>query len=163
MDAFHIRTGKYGDVTLDGLNVVMATHSPGNFWKGNWSAAVYLDKRANEAQQKALETVFGGKAGGPPAVLASLISEVKGTKWADVQIDPSKHWVSVPGVLEYQLKPTEGGDKGKPIQVANHPFAPAMESMNMGVGVKSSFKDMGMEWDNTGQDGNYANFHFEGP
>jgi hypothetical protein len=163
MDAFHIKKGNYGNVSLDGLNVVMASHSPGNFWKGNWTAALYMDKRANKDQQMALETVFGGKAGGAPAMLASLIKDVKGMKWAQVDIDSSKIWVKVPGVLEYQLKPTEGGEKKKPIQVANHPLFPAVDAMNMGVGVTSHFKDFDMEWDNTGKDGNYAAFHFNGP
>jgi hypothetical protein len=163
MDAFHIRKGKYGGTSLDGLTAVLASHSPGNFWKGNWSAALYLDKRANKAQQAALEAIFGGKAGGPPALIASLIGDLKGMKWANIDFDAKKIWVSVPEVLEYQLKPTEGGDKKKPIQISNHPLAPAVEPMNMGIGAKSHFKDFGMEWDNTGKDGNFATFHFKGP
>jgi hypothetical protein len=163
MDGFHIRTGKYGNVSLNGLNAVMASHSPGNFWKGNWSAALYLDDKATKEQQTALETIFGGKAGGAPAMLAGLISDLKGMKWAPIDFDTGKIWVKVSGVLEYQLKPTEGGEKKEPIQVTNHPLSPAVDAMNMGVGVKSHFKDFGMEWDNTGKDGNYAAFHFKGP
>ena len=163
MDGFHIRTGKYGNVSLNGLNAVMASHSPGNFWKGNWSAALYLDNKATKEQQTALETIFGGKAGGAPAMLAGLISDLKGMKWAPIDFDAGKIWVKVSGVLEYQLKPTEGGEKKEPIQVTNHPLSPAVDAMNMGIGVKSHFKDFGMEWDNTGKDGNYAAFHFKGP
>lgn len=163
MDAFHIRKGSYGKVKLDGLNAVMVSKTPGNFWKGGWTAALYLDNRATTEQKTALETVLGGKAGGAPAMLASLIGTLKGVKYASVKIDPTKHWASVDGVLEYQLKPTEGGDKGKPIVVSNHPLQPAVEPMNMGVGTKSHFKDYGMEFDNTGKDGNYASFHFKGP
>ena len=163
MDAFHIRTGKYGNVSLDGLNAVIASHSPGNFWKGNWSAALYLDNKASKEQQTALEVIFSGKSGGAPAMLAGLISDLKGMKWAPIEIDAGKIWVNVSGVLEYQLKPTEGGEKKEPIQVTNHPLSPAVDAMNMGIGVKSHFKDFGMEWDNTGKDGNYAAFHFTGP
>jgi len=163
MDAFHTIRGRYGNVSLNGLNAVIASHSPGNFWKGNWTAALYLDKRATKEQQKALETIFGGKAGGAPAVLAGLISDLRGIKWAPIDIDTKKIRVKVSGILEYQLKPTEGGAKKKPIQVTNHPLSPAVEAMNMGVGVMSHFKDYGLEWDNTGKDGNYAAFHFKGP
>ena len=163
MDAFHIRKGKHGKVKLDGLNAVMVSKSPGNFWKGNWTAALYLDDKANTEQRTALETIFGGKAGGAPAILAGLISDLKGVKYGSVKIDSSKHWASVDGVLEYQLKPTEGGDKKKPIMVANHPLQPDVDPMSMGIGVKSHYKDFGMEFDNTGKDGNYANFHFKGP
>ncbi len=124
MDGFHIKKGKYGKVSLDGLNAVIASHSPGNFWKGNWTAALYLDNKATKEQQTALETIFGGKAGGAPAMLAG---------------------------------------KKKAIRVTNHPLSPAVDPMNMGVGVISHYKDYGMEWDNTGKDGNYAAFHFTGP
>lgn len=163
MDAFHFNKGRYGKVKLDGLNAVMLGKIPGNMWKGNWTGALYLDKRATAEQRKALETIFGGKVGGAPALLASMVSTNKGLKYTDVSIDIKKIWVSVPGVLEYQLKPTEGGNKKKPIQVSNNPFAPAIDPMNMGVAVKSHYKDHGIEFDNTGKDGNYAPFHFEGP
>jgi len=163
MDAFHIKNGKYGKISLNGLTAVIASHSPGNFWKGNWSAALYLDKRADKIQQAAMETLFGGKAGGPLAMVAGLIKDLKGMKWTTINFDAKKLWVSVSDVMEYQLKPTEGGDKKKPIQVSNHPLSPAVGAMNMGIGVKSYFKDFGMEWDNTGKDGNYSTFSFKGP
>ncbi len=163
MDAFHIRKGKYGDVRLDGLNVVLASHSPGNLWKGNWTTAAYFDEKANPKQKKALETIFNGKAGGAPAVLAGLIGTLKGARWVSIKFDPKNHWVQVPDILEYRLKSTEGGNKKKPIQVTNHPLSPDVDSMNMGLGTKSHFRDFGMEFDNTGKDGNWAPFHFKGP
>src|SRR5213594_4680463 len=46
IDAFHIANGKYGAVALDGLNVVVASKTPGNFWKGNWTAAVEPDRKS---------------------------------------------------------------------------------------------------------------------
>lgn len=163
LDAFHIRKGKHGNVTLDGLTVVMASKSPGNFWKGNWSAAVYFDERASAKQRESLETLFLGKAGGPLAMIAGLISDLKGTKYASISFDAKKRKVSIPGVLEYQLKPTEGGDKGKPIQVVNHPLTPAVDPMNMGIGVRAVFHDYGMSFDNTNKDGNWAAFRMSGP
>ena len=163
LDSFHITKGTYGTVKLDGLNVMMLGKIPGNMWKGNWTGALYLDKRANAKQRQALETIFTGKAGGAPAMLASLVGTNKGLKYVGIDIDPKKIKVSVPGVAEYQLKPTEGGNKKKPIQIANNPFAPAIEPMNMGVSVKSHFSDYGIEFDNTGKDGNFAPFKFKGP
>jgi len=163
MDAFHIRKGKLGEVTLDGLNVVVASKSPGNFWKGGWTAAVYFDERATTKQRAALETLFMGKAGGPLAVIAGMISNLKGVKYAPISFDARKHRVSIPGVLEYELKPTEGGDKSKPIQVLNNPFAPAIDPMNMGIGVRAVYNDFGMTFDNTNRDGNWSAFKMSGP
>jgi len=163
MDAFHIRKGKYGDVALDGLNVVVASKSPGNFWKGNWTAAVYFDEKANAKQKAALETLFMGKAGGPLAMIAGMIGNLKGSRYVPIAFDGKAHKVSIPGVLEYQLKPTEGGNKGKPIQVLNNPMAPDIDPMNMGIGLRAVFNDYGMSFDNSDKDGNWAPFKMRGP
>lgn len=163
MDAFHIVKGSYGKVKLDGLNAVMVGKSPGNFWKGNWTAALYLDDRANKEQREALETVMGGKVGGAPAMLASLIGTMKGLKYVPIKVDAKKHSVEVPNILEYQIESTEGGNKKKPIVVSNHPLEPAVGPINEGKGSKAWFKDYGMSFDNKGKDGNWADFKFSGP
>ncbi len=64
--AFHIETGNYGDVRLDGLNVVVAVHTPGPMSEGNWTAAAYIDDRANDKQTEALGAIFTGAAGSSP-------------------------------------------------------------------------------------------------
>jgi len=163
MDAFHIRTGKYGAVALDGLNVVVASKTPGNFWKGGWTAAVYFDERAKPNQRAALETLFMGKAGGALAVIAGMIKDLKGAKSAPIRIDARKHTVTIPGVVDVQLKPTQGGVKAKPIQIANNPFAPAIAPMSMGIGLRATFNDYGMRFDNMNKDGNWAPFKMSGP
>src|SRR4051794_41938568 len=70
--AWHIREGNYGDVTLDGLNVVMVGSFEGNLWTGeakNSAAGFFLHERADERQREALQAIFAGQAGGwPPAV-----------------------------------------------------------------------------------------------
>ena len=57
----------------------------------------YLDNKATKEQQTALEMIFGGKAGGAPAMLAGLISDLKGMKWAPIEIGAGKIWVNIPG------------------------------------------------------------------
>jgi len=163
VDTFHITTGKYGDVKLDGLNVVYATKSPGNMWKGNMWGAVYLDAKANAKQKQALETIFLGKAGGVPEALVKLVGKLAGVKWAKILIDPRKRAVEIPGVLKFTLEVNKGGDKKNAIKVVNHPFAPAIGPMEMGKGTSSSYKDYDVEFANTGKDANWANFTFKGP
>src|SRR5215813_6403221 len=83
--AFHVDQGRYGEVTLDGLNVVVIARSPGGpMAEGNWTVAVYLDERADVRQRQALQTIFTGAAGGPPGSLASLTSSVLGIKTAPI-------------------------------------------------------------------------------
>ena len=163
IDAFHFRTGNYGKTGLNELNVVMASRSPGNFWKGNWSAAVYIDEKANGKQREALEKILSGKAGGTMAVIAGMISNMWGTKYARIQFDTKKREVKVPGIIESVLEPNLGGDKKKPITVGNHPFAPAFGPMNMGKSRTNTFKDHGQSWSHPGKDGNWAGFVMKGP
>ena len=65
--AFHIDKGSYGSTDLSGLNAVQAVMTPGPMAQGNGTFALYLDSRATAEQRSALEAIFGGSAGGPPA------------------------------------------------------------------------------------------------
>ena len=163
IDTFHFGSGNYGKVSLAGLNAIMVSRSPGNFWNGNWQAAVYFDEKAKGKQREALEVILGGKAGGVPAVLAGMIKTMWGTKYAKVTFDVKNRKVSIPGVVESALDPNIGGDKKKPISINNHPFAPAFGPMNMGKSTASMFNDYGERWDHKGKDGNWASFTMKGP
>jgi hypothetical protein len=69
---FHIDNGNYGDVRLNGLNVAMIAHTPGPFGDGNWTAAAYIDERADDKQTEALGAIFTGAAGGPDGGLCTV-------------------------------------------------------------------------------------------
>ena len=56
------------------LNAVQALVTPGAMAKGNGTMAVYVDKRANPEQHAALEAIFTGQAGGPPALMNGIIA-----------------------------------------------------------------------------------------
>ena len=73
--AFHIDTGSYGQVSLNGLNVVVAVHTPGPMADGNWSLGAYIDERATDDQTAALGAIFGGGEGGPMAAFASCLDD----------------------------------------------------------------------------------------
>jgi hypothetical protein len=54
--AWHIREGHYGDVPLDGLNIMALAAFEGNIWAGETKAimGVFMDERADERQREAL-------------------------------------------------------------------------------------------------------------
>src|SRR5436309_2354219 len=80
MLAFHIDSGVYDSIALDGLNVVLVAHAPGPMADGNWSVAAYLDERADDRQSEALGAIFTGAEGGPMAAFAPLIGTQLGVK-----------------------------------------------------------------------------------
>ena len=54
--AYHIRSGSYGETSLDGLNVLALGYFKGNVWAGETkvSIAIFFDERANQQQREAL-------------------------------------------------------------------------------------------------------------
>ena len=96
---FHIESGRYGSVALDGLNVALAIHTPGPMAEGNWSVAAYIDQRADDKQAEALGSIFTGAAGGPMAAFAPLIGKNLGVKKVPIsyRIDGKKRSAEIPG------------------------------------------------------------------
>ncbi|HET7093176.1 MAG TPA: DUF1326 domain-containing protein [Thermomicrobiales bacterium] len=156
---FHIDHGRFGDASLDGLNAAMIARFPGPMAEGKADAALYLDERANDDQQAALQAIFTGQAGGVMGVLAPLIGNVLGMKtvpmtWTN---DGDRRALEIPDIMHMAVKATPSVmGEGKEIVAVNaHPFAP--EGVVMAAGeAGSGWADYGMTWDNSGRNGQYA-------
>ncbi|MBI4640716.1 MAG: DUF1326 domain-containing protein [Candidatus Tectomicrobia bacterium] len=61
----NIIEGHFGDVSLDGLKWAGSFHAPGALHEGNVEQQLYIDRRANDAQQNALIQILTGKVGCP--------------------------------------------------------------------------------------------------
>jgi hypothetical protein len=160
--AWHIDKGQYGDVKLDGLNVALAVHAPGHMMQTKWKAAAYFDDKANAAQNDALHAIFGGKAGGHPAMLASFIGEIVGAKNVPMKYKANGKQASltIPGIAEAEIEVLEG-QGGKPITVDNHPLciAPGTPA-TVGRSKHFTFSDFWMDWKLSGRNGFLSNFAY---
>ena len=156
--AFHVDKGKYGDVSLDGLNVVVAVHTPGAMGEGNWTLAAYVDARADDRQTEALGAIFSGAVGGPMAIFAPLVAKNLGAKKVaiDYAVTGKKRTVAIPGVMTMAVEPLPSmHPSGETWAALGHPVAP--DKLALAVGSKgSTFADHGMRWDNSGKNGHYA-------
>lgn len=156
--AFHIERGRYGQVTLDGLNVVLAIHTPGSMADGNWSIAAYIDQRADDKQTEALGAIFTGAAGGPMALFAPLIGRNLGVKKTPItyRIEGKRRSAEIPGILHISVDPLPTAHpSGEMWANLGHPISP--EKLALAVGASGSvFDDHGMRWDNSGKNGHYA-------
>jgi hypothetical protein len=155
---FHIESGRYGDVALDGLNVALAIHTPGPMAEGNWSVAAYIDQRADDKQTAALGAIFTGAAGGPMAAFAPLIGKNLGVKKAPItfRIEGKKRSAEIPGVLHMSLihcrLRVRAGRCGRTSVIRSVP-----KGWRFAVGAPgNTFTDHGMRWDNSGKNGHYA-------
>lgn len=158
MLAFHIDRGSYDGVAIDGLNVVVAAHTPGPMGDGNWSVAAYIDERADDRQTGALGAIFTGAEGGPMAAFAPMIATHLGVKKTPIRyaINGKSRSVEIPDVLRMAVEPLPTMHPAGEIWAAlGHPVAPDKMALAVGSGG-STFADYGMRWDNSGKNGHYA-------
>jgi hypothetical protein len=143
---FHIESGRYGGIALDGLSVALAIHTPGPM------------ADADDKQTEALGAIFTGAAGGPMAVLAPLVGENLGVKKVPItyRIEGKKRSAEIPGILHMSVDPLPTAHpSGEMWANTGHPVSP--EKLAFAVGAAgNTFSDHGMRWDNSGKNGHYA-------
>jgi hypothetical protein len=100
---------------VDGLKVsdrclCLSVHIPGNVLAGNWRAAVLVDDRCDDAQQRALLDVFSGRLGGPIADLAGLIGEIVAVERVPIIFDvvDGRGPIAIGDVAEARMTPFLG-------------------------------------------------------
>ena len=106
--AYHVKDGRVGDVSLDGLRFVVAAKYPNAIHKGNGHVALWIDDQATPAQVEAIASVLMGKLGGMPwEALAGTITRLDGPLRAPVEIkaDGVRSSVRVPGAIDLRFTP----------------------------------------------------------
>jgi hypothetical protein len=161
---WHIDSGEFEDLSVDGLNVGLAVYVDGHMANGGWRVALYVDDRASEEQTEALGAIFSGAAGGHPAVLGGFIGEVMGVAPAAISFDSDTSSLSFKAgdVAEVQLTAIEG-QGGELVTVTNHPLAVAPG--NAAVAARSDklrYTDHGYDWELSGRNGFFSPFQYEG-
>ena len=170
--AWHIREGNYGDVRLDGLNVVALGHFDGNIWEGAKAAmGIFIDERADDPQREALQTIFGGQAGGWPGEFASTIAEVRGIEYVPITFeiaDDLAHWAAeVPGKATARAEALTGPTTlpGRRVQVHNPPGAEVGPGQiaTWGRATVNRADGFGFKWEWDGRSSKHFPFDWSGP
>jgi hypothetical protein len=176
MIAYHIREGNYGDVGLDGLNLVGLGHFDGSIWDDDvkMNAGFIVDERADESQREALQLIFGGQAGGFPEVFAeAAFGEILGMEFAPIDLeiaDDLASWrVEVPGkasgattaLLTGPFSPPDGR-----LQVIDAPgseVGPTGGAVTYGTATTNTAEGFGFKWDWSGRSSKHIPFEWSGP
>ena len=124
---YHIQDGNYGDVKLDGLDVVSAISWPKAIHEGNGTMQLFITKKASEDDnvKDALINIFSGKAKGegPFALFAGTIKFFLEPQFVDinVKIDGKRSSFSVPNIMDVQVEsfvnPVTGEEQDTKIQL----------------------------------------------
>ncbi len=171
--AYHIREGRYGDVLLDGLNLLGVGSFVGNIWAGETRAAmgIFIDERADERQREALQMIFGGQAGGFPAIFADLIGEMRGVEFAPIEFeiaDDLAYWrAEIAGRVVARGEALTGPmtPPGKRVQTLN---APGSETgpgtvATWGTATANEVDAFGFKWEWSGGSSKHIPFDWSGP
>ncbi len=171
--AYHINSGNYGKISLDGLNAIGLGSFEGNIWAGatKINLGFFFDERAEKEQREALQMIFSGKAGGFMAELAKLIGEVKGIDFAPIKFEISddlSYWsAEIPGKVLARAEALGGPmtPVGKRVQTINPPGSEVGPGAvaTWGTALKDEVDAMGFKWKREGKSSKHIPFSWEGP
>jgi hypothetical protein len=161
--AWHIEKGAMDALSLDGLNVALAVHSPGHMAQTKWNAAVYVDDKASSEAEGALVKIFGGQAGGHPAVLASFVGKILGVKKLPIDFQKKDKRISLmmPQVATLEADAIQGAG-GADVQLSGHPLcvAPGFP-VTVARSAKLAYDDHGMSWNLTQKNAFFSSFEYQ--
>ncbi|MGH3458744.1 DUF1326 domain-containing protein [Aeromicrobium sp.] len=171
---WHVEDGRYGDVALDGLNVVGLGTFEGNPWEGthtNPKLGVLLDERADEGQRGALQMIFGGQAGGWPGRFNEIFgAEMVGLEFAPIEVeiaDDLSSWrAEVPGRVRAAANVLSGPTSdGKAPRIENLPGAETGPGQvaTWGKATADEVDALGFTWRHESKSSKHITFDWSGP
>lgn len=155
--AFHVAEGRFESVRLDGLTVALAIRIPGRMSDGDWRVAPYLPADASPPQRDALAAIFLGRAGGPMARVAAVVSEWREPRVVPIHYtsQPLRRRVEIPGIMDVEVEAVVGADGTSEIWLQNLKHM-ACRMMAVAVGRRGEYRDHGMRWNHGGKNGHYG-------
>lgn len=171
--AYHVRSGRYGQIYLDDLNVLVLSYFKGNIWTGEAKATIglFFDEKANPEQREALQMIFSGKAGGFMAEFAKLIQDVRGIEYVPIKFEVSNdlsNWsVEIPGKVVAKAEALSGPmtPPGKRVQTINPPGSETGPGTvaTWGKAIANEVDAMGFKWEWNGRSSKHIPFDWSGP
>jgi hypothetical protein len=161
--AYHVESGDIEGVDVSGLSFAYFIDSPPVMAEGNWRVGVYLDDAASDEQAAGLGTVLSGQAGGTPAMLGPLISEMLGVERARISYadDGRGHHLVIGDAAEVAVEDFVAGEGLDPVQLTNV-FHPSNTTLTVAPARSARLTTFGIEWGRGGQSGFSAPFSWSG-
>jgi len=159
--AFHVEKGSCDAVELSGLNAAVLFSAKGPMVNGNWTIGLYVDEKGNPAQRDALAKIFSGGLGGPPSVIAALTGKNLGVKAVAMhyRIEAKARSFEIPGCVDMNVEAITGADDE--IVWLENVAHPLVRRLSAARGTRTSIRDHGFAWDNTGRNGHFAPFRWQ--
>lgn len=158
-----IDTGKYGKTKLSGLNAGILVDIPGRMGRGNWTAALYIDDRADDAQAEALETILTGQAGGTTGLLRLLVGEYLGAQRVPItyETDGKTRRFAAGRKLSGSITPIAAQPEDKDVVITNSQYWMGKDII-VAASDKSRVRDFGRVWDFPGRSAELVKLNWSG-
>lgn len=117
---YDVKDGRFGDVSLNGVRLVVAAKYPKAIHEGNGHVVLFIDDTATQPQADALVSILSGKMGGMPwEALGGTITRFEGPirKPVEITIAGERSRVRVAGAIELSLTPLKDPVTGKDKEV----------------------------------------------
>lgn len=117
---YEVSDGKFGDVDLNGVKLVVAAKYPNAIHEGNGHIALFVDDKATPEQVNAIATICTGAQGGMPwEALAPTVTKLEGPiqKPIEINFDGARSSYRIPGVLECQATSLKNSVTGEDNEV----------------------------------------------
>jgi hypothetical protein len=170
--AWHIREGRYGEIRLEGLNLIAIAEFEGNAWEGaKAKLGMFIDERASEPQRKALELIFGGQGGGWPAQFAQIIGDFRGIEYVPIEFEAAEdlaYWAAnVPGRVTARAEALTGPTTlpGQRVQTHNPPGCETGPGgiATWGKAIASKAEGFNIKFNWPGRSSKHIPFDWRGP
>lgn len=163
--AFEIESGKFGNVSMDGVRFVMFAQSEAVMGTGNWIGGVVIDSSASDEQAAAVGAIAGGEGGGPLAMFAPLISDFRGVERHPIEFkkDGKNVSVKIDGMLEQSITGIDSMVADGECIALDNTAHPVNKRLNLASAVRNFMSGFGIEWDQgDNTNGHFAPFDWQG-
>jgi len=162
--AIRIDEGNYGDVNLGNLNACLLVEIPGLMGRGNWTAACYLDERADIYAVKSLTKIFTGSAKGSTGLLSLLVGRFLGVEQVPItyETDGKTRRFKIPKIVDGEIAPVPGNEPGEDVVINNSQYWVASDII-VGQALKSKVRAHGRVWNFEGRSAEICKLDWSGP
>ena len=165
---YHIQSGSFGNIKLDGLDAIVAVSWPKAIHEGNGTFQLFVTNTADQNQRQALVNILSGKAkgNGPFASFATTYKYVLDPQFVDIntKIDGRKTSFSVPGILDVQVEnfvnPVTGEEQDTKIEL---PKGFIWKIADMAKTKVMRILTPNLNFDDSGKNALYSVVEFKGP
>ncbi|MEM7073201.1 MAG: DUF1326 domain-containing protein [Pseudomonadota bacterium] len=158
-----IDKGHHAKTVLTGLNIGLLLDIPGKMGRGNWTVALYIDQRADDAQADAITQIITGAAGGTTGLLRLLVGQFLGTSREAIEYesDGDRRIIRIGKKIDAVLAPVKGAEADAPVTITNSSYWISPDIV-VAEAKRAKIMDHGRVWNFEGRSAEFCGINWSG-